>query len=148
MNLIDNLAVTLGRHQMKFGVDLPLALAFCRSVRVSAICAISRRDVLDAAMPRARGFGVSGGCGFICQPGRRAAVAQLFGVWPGHVESNAAINFDLRFALGRESAAEGQEPGQRSYGNVAPQVGVAYQFSGGENWVSVLRAGFGTFYDR
>ena len=36
---------------------------------------------------------------------------------------------------------------QTTYGNVAPRVGLAYQFGGTPNWSTVLRAGFGTFYD-
>ena len=31
--------------------------------------------------------------------------------------------------------------------NVAPRIGIAYQFGGNQNWTSVLRAGFGMFYD-
>src|SRR4029077_4318512 len=36
---------------------------------------------------------------------------------------------------------------QTTYGNVAPRVGLAYQFSGIKNWGSVIRGGFGVFYD-
>src|SRR6266542_5128668 len=36
---------------------------------------------------------------------------------------------------------------QTTYGNVAPRVGLAYQLSQKPNWGSVVRAGFGTFYD-
>ena len=36
---------------------------------------------------------------------------------------------------------------QTTYGNVAPRIGVAYQLGGGTNWNSVLRGGFGIFYD-
>jgi outer membrane receptor protein involved in Fe transport len=36
---------------------------------------------------------------------------------------------------------------QTTYGNVAPRLGLAYQFSGIQNWSAVLRGGFGVFYD-
>src|SRR5467141_849900 len=36
---------------------------------------------------------------------------------------------------------------QTTYGNVAPRMGVAYQLGGGATWTSVLRGGFGIFYD-
>src|SRR5215813_9719834 len=36
---------------------------------------------------------------------------------------------------------------QTTYGNVAPRVGFASQLTGNQNWSSVLRAGFGVFYD-
>jgi hypothetical protein len=34
-----------------------------------------------------------------------------------------------------------------TYGNVAPRVGLAYQISERPNWATVLRGGFGVFYD-
>lgn len=34
-----------------------------------------------------------------------------------------------------------------TYGNVAPRVGVAYQLGGRPGWSTVLRGGFGIFYD-
>lgn len=34
-----------------------------------------------------------------------------------------------------------------TYGNIAPRVGVAYQLRRAPNWGTVLRVGFGTFYD-
>ncbi len=43
-------------------------------------------------------------------------------------------------------------PGQRApfdttYGNLAPRLGVDYEFGGRANWTSVVRGGFGVFYD-
>lgn len=35
-----------------------------------------------------------------------------------------------------------------TYGNVAPRIGVSYQFGSGPNATSVLRGGFGIFYDQ
>src|SRR5262249_26439260 len=36
---------------------------------------------------------------------------------------------------------------ETTYGNVAPRLGLAYQIGKRPNWGSVLRAGFGVFYD-
>ena len=36
---------------------------------------------------------------------------------------------------------------ETTYGNVAPRVGLVYQFADRPNWATVLRAGFGIFYD-
>src|SRR6185503_13484756 len=36
---------------------------------------------------------------------------------------------------------------ETTYGNVAPRLGLAYQFRGIRNWDATLRAGFGIFYD-
>jgi hypothetical protein len=41
----------------------------------------------------------------------------------------------------------GTPPYHTSWGNVAPRIGAAYQMSRSANWRSVLRAGFGIFYD-
>jgi hypothetical protein len=44
-------------------------------------------------------------------------------------------------------APPGTPPFRTAYGNIAPRVGVAYQFSGTPKWQTVLRTGFGVFYD-
>jgi TonB dependent receptor len=41
----------------------------------------------------------------------------------------------------------GTAPYRTGWGNVAPRIGGAYQLSANPNWGSVLRAGFGVFYD-
>jgi hypothetical protein len=43
--------------------------------------------------------------------------------------------------------APGVGPYQTTYGNLAPRIGVAYQVSDTENFQTVLRGGFGVFYD-
>jgi hypothetical protein len=44
-------------------------------------------------------------------------------------------------------ASLGTPPYPTRWGNVAPRVGLAYQMSQNSNWASVLRMGFGLFYD-
>ena len=44
-------------------------------------------------------------------------------------------------------ASRGTPLYQTTFGNLAPRIGVAYQLRGGTNWNSVLRGAFGTFYD-
>jgi len=44
-------------------------------------------------------------------------------------------------------AAQGTPPFNTAYGNVAPRLGIAYQVSTGPNWLTVLRGGFGIFFD-
>jgi len=41
----------------------------------------------------------------------------------------------------------GTSPYPTTWGNVAPRIGGAYQISRSANWGSILRAGFGIFYD-
>jgi hypothetical protein len=44
-------------------------------------------------------------------------------------------------------APPGTPPFKTTYGNLAPRVGLAYQFSQHQDWQAVLRGGFGVFYD-
>ena len=107
--------------------------------------------MLDAAMPGVRSFRDADGRRFICRPDRRTAGAKLFALWPGHLESHAAINFDLGLRWDVNPALNGKnlandpftvtglnDPGddrlgaarhaalQTTYGNVAPRFGLAY----------------------
>ena len=44
-------------------------------------------------------------------------------------------------------APPGTSPFKTTFGNVAPRLGMAYQFSSNPDWQTVLRGGFGVFYD-
>lgn len=44
-------------------------------------------------------------------------------------------------------APQGAPPFSTSYGNVAPRIGLAYQLKQSNAWQTVIRGGFGTFYD-
>jgi hypothetical protein len=44
-------------------------------------------------------------------------------------------------------ALAGTPPFKTRYGNVAPRIGIAYQLSQSQDWQTVLRGGFGVFYD-
>ena len=44
-------------------------------------------------------------------------------------------------------APTGTPPFRTTYGNVAPRIGLAYQLSANQEWQTVLRGGFGVFYD-
>jgi Carboxypeptidase regulatory-like domain/TonB dependent receptor-like, beta-barrel len=59
----------------------------------------------------------------------------------------AVVGFNLSNLSGLALAPAGKEVYGTTYGNVAPRVGVAYQLSENQNWQTVLRGGFGVFYD-
>lgn len=44
-------------------------------------------------------------------------------------------------------APAGTPPFQTAYGNIAPRLGAAYQVSSSDRWQTVVRGGFGMFYD-
>jgi hypothetical protein len=57
----------------------------------------------------------------------------------------AMTNFDNPASLGL--APSGTPPFQTAYGSFAPRIGAAYELSSSQNWRTVLRSGFGIFYD-
>jgi hypothetical protein len=59
----------------------------------------------------------------------------------------AVVGFSPNNLSGLALAPAGTEVYGITYGNVAPRVGVAYQLSENKNWQTVLRGGFGVFYD-
>jgi hypothetical protein len=59
----------------------------------------------------------------------------------------AVVGFNLENLSGLALAPTGTEVYRTTYGNVAPRIGIAYQLSENTNWQTVLRAGFGVFYD-
>jgi hypothetical protein len=59
----------------------------------------------------------------------------------------AATGFNLGDLSGLALSPPGTTPFEMTYGNLAPRLGLAYQLSRNERWQSVLRGGFGVFYD-
>ena len=59
----------------------------------------------------------------------------------------AITGYDLNDLSGLALAPTGTAPFSTRFGNVAPRVGLAYQLSQNPRWASVLRGGFGVFYD-
>jgi Carboxypeptidase regulatory-like domain/TonB dependent receptor len=59
----------------------------------------------------------------------------------------AVVGYDLNDLSSLALAPSGTPPFRTRYSNVAPRIGVAYQIGPKPNWQSVLRGGFGVFYD-
>ncbi len=59
----------------------------------------------------------------------------------------AVVGFNLNDLSGLAPAPPGTKAYRTTYGNVAPRLGVAYQLSQSQNWQTVIRGGFGVFYD-
>ncbi len=60
---------------------------------------------------------------------------------------NALTGFNLNDLSSLALAPAGTPPYKTTYGNFAPRVGAAYQLSQNQNWQTVVRGGFGLFYD-
>jgi len=59
----------------------------------------------------------------------------------------AVTGYNLSNLAALSLAPLGTRPFATTYGNFAPRLGVAYQISQNQDWETVLRGGFGVFYD-
>ena len=59
----------------------------------------------------------------------------------------AVTGFNLNNLSNLALAPTGTRPYKTTYGNFAPRVGAAYQLFRSQKWQTVLRGGFGVFYD-
>ena len=176
VNLVDNLSVTKGSHQMKVGVDYRWLAPFVSPFSY-------RQYVQFAGMSANPGGALSG-----TAPGATSTTAQLaapfayqgsallaqnfsfYGQDTRKVTPRLTLTYGLRWDInpalkGKNSASDpftvvglndpatmtlaprGTPLYQTTYGNVAPRLGLAYQLREKPNWGAVLRGGFGIFYD-
>ena len=168
INLIDNLSVTKGRHQLKFGADYRwlspftdqfayFQLAIFSGMATTSGGALSGSASLAgtyATQPDAllsRNFSFYGQDRWKITPRLALTYGLRWDIDPPLKGKNLAndpftvtsLNDPANLAL----APRGTPLYQTTYGNVAPRIGLVYQLGGRENWGAVLRGGFGTFYD-
>jgi Carboxypeptidase regulatory-like domain/TonB dependent receptor len=174
VNLIDNLSVTKGSHQMKFGVDYrwlspfsgpfqyeqfaefsgvtcPAPPASCSGYALAGTAAFAEASAYQSNALLSRNFSLYGQDTWKITPRLTVIYGLRWDINPALKGKNLAndpftvtgLNDPATIAL----APRGTPLYQTTYGNVAPRVGVAYQLGGGANWTSVLRGGFGIFYD-
>jgi TonB dependent receptor/Carboxypeptidase regulatory-like domain len=168
VNLIDNLSVTKGSHQLKVGVDYRWLAPFSSPAAYHQFAAFS-------GVSSAPGGALSG-TALLAQSSSfqtNALLSQnfsLFGQDSWKVSPRLTLTYGLRWDINpalkgknRENdpftvvglnnpaimtlAPRGTPLYETTYGNFAPRIGLAYQFGGIRDWGAALRAGFGVFYD-
>ena len=176
INLIDNVSVVSGRHQLKFGVDYRWLSPFsslygylqfaeftgvttcvvqpCTETPGDALSGTAYAAFLQATQSNAllsHNFSVYGQDTWKPSPRLSLTYGLRWDINPPLKGKNLAnepftvtgLNNPSTIAL----APRGTPLYDTTYGNLAPRIGIAYQLGGNTDWNSVVRGGFGIFYD-
>jgi hypothetical protein len=170
IDFVDNVSMTRGVHQLKFGVDYRWLSPFSSPLAYGQFGEFS-------GLSTAPGGALSGTAlvaeSLAIQPD--ALFAQnfsLYGQDACRITSRLTVTYGLRWDInpplkGKNAANDpftvtglnlndpstialaprGTPLYQTTYGNLAPRAGIAYQLRQGSNWGTVLRGSLGTFYD-
>lgn len=164
-NAVDNLSVQSGAHSLKFGVDFrrlsptytPPAYAqqgYFADVPSSDTGSLSLSFITSGA----HGTLLLHNLGVFAQDTWRvkSRLTLTYGLrwdmdFPPDSASGpnlpAVTGFNLTNFSQLALAPPGAPPFHITYGNIAPRVGIAYQLSQNNTWATVIRGGFGVFYD-
>jgi hypothetical protein len=165
INIVDNLSWQKGSHSLKFGADF-------RRLSPLSDPALYHQQVVFSDLPSAETGNLSGS---VVLSARRAALLfKNLGVFAQdtwrigpRLTVTYGLRWDVDFAPSSTSgpnleavtgynlkdlsnlalAPAGMSPFNTRYGNIAPRLGLAYQVAQSQEWQTVIRGGFGVFYD-
>jgi hypothetical protein len=163
INIVDSVSIQKGSHSLKFGVDY-------RRLSPRVIPATYAQENIFADIPSAQtGTTLASqlvselpvtflfrDVGIFAQDTWHIAprLTMTYGLrWDvdfvptSEPELNAVTGFDLSNLSNLALLPSGTSPYKTQWGNVAPRIGLAYQLSASQDWQTVLRGGFGVFYD-
>ncbi len=168
-NIVDSLSVQKGSHSLKFGVDyrllspiynprLYVQTAVFLSVIGPAFDAESGSSFIRRIASGAGSTFLFHNVGLYAQDTWRVAprLTLTYGLrWdldvaPGSLNGPnipAVTGYNLSDLSNLALAPVGTSPFKTTYGNFGPRVGIAYKLSQNQNWGTVVRGGFGIFYD-
>jgi len=168
VNLVDNLSLTQGSHLMKFGVDYRWLSPFSSPLSYGQVAVFS--DLSTSPGGALSGTALDASSIAIQSNALLAQNFSFYGQDTWKIAPRLTITYGLRWDInpplkGKNLANDpltvvglndpatislaprGTQLYQTTYGNVAPRLGLAYQLGERPNWGTVLRAGFGIFYD-
>lgn len=167
LDLVDNVGVDRGPHQLKFGVDFRYLAPFNNNfpyylgayfngmngpggVLTGQTADTSVTSYFSASI-RSKNFSLYGQDTWTVNPRLSLTYGLRWDVNPAPYGANKGSDPYVVQGLNNPDTMTLAPLGTRFYnttwGNVAPRIGLAYQLRTGPAWETVLRGGFGTFYD-
>jgi len=163
INVVDSLLVQRGSHSLKFGVDFrrlsPVSnpLPYSQQVFFADVLSVETATLEESYLiSQSHASLLFHNLGVFAQDTWRIAprLTLTYGLrWdvdftPSSTPSLLAVTgYNLSNLSNLALAPSGTPPFGTSYGNLAPRIGVAYQLTENQDWATVLRGGFGIFYD-
>ena len=162
MNLVDNMSLVKGDHQLKFGIDYRRLTPIYSPVDYGQIIGLSNEAQVRAGTANVNVFS---------NQGSRPVFENIsvYGQDRWKPSPRLTVDLGLRWEINPAPRdADGKRPigvigvdnlptarlappdteiYKTYYGALAPRVGVAYQLAEANGWERVLRGGFGVFYD-
>jgi len=165
LNLVDSVSLQRGSHSIKLGVDFRRLSPQLQPASYSQL--VEFQDVQSAESGNVLFGQISSSLpvtflfrnlGVFAQDTWRVVprLTATYGLrWdtdfaPGSLSGPgvpAVVGFNLSNLANLALAPAGTPPYKTTYGNVAPRIGLAYQVSQNPQWQTVIRGGFGVFYD-
>ena len=164
-NIVDGLSITKGTHSLKLGVDFRTLSPVDDPRAYWQVAAFLGMPSAEAGSPllsrvisSAPSTFLFRNLGAYAQDTWRATprLTLTYGLrWdvdfaPSSLNGPnlpAVTGYNLNNLSGLALAPPGTPPFNTPFGNVAPRIGVAYQLSQNQRWQTVLRGGFGVFFD-